>query len=43
MINADTTISECIKVEILDWSFFYLDGLRIKSVENQIRGGRRNN
>ena len=43
VINADTTISECIKVEILDWSFFYPDGLKIERVENQIRSGRRNN
>ena len=30
------------KVEILDWSFFYPDGLKIERAENQIRGGRRN-
>ena len=42
VINADKTISECKKVEILDWSFYFPDGLRIKRVESQIRSGRRN-
>ena len=31
------------KGEIVDWSFFYPDGLKKERAENQIRGGRRNN
>ena len=42
VINAEKTNSECKKVEILDWSFFFPDGLMMRSVEGQIRGGRRN-
>ena len=43
VINAEKQFLNVKKVEILDWSFFYPDGLKIERVENQIRGGRRNN
>ena len=43
MINAEKQFLNVKKVEILDWSFFYPDGLMIERAENQIRGGRRNN
>ena len=42
MINAEKQFLSVKKVEILDWSFFFADGLMMKSVEGQIRGGRRN-
>ena len=43
VINAEKQFLTVKKVEILDWSFFYPDGLKIERAENQIRGGRRNN
>ena len=43
MINAEKQFLNVKKVEILDWSFFFPDGLMMERAENQIRGGRRNN
>ena len=43
VINAEKQFLNVKKVEILDWSFFYPDGLKIERAENQIRCGRRNN
>ena len=42
VINADKQFLNVKKVEILDRSFFYPDGLKIERVENQTRSGRRN-
>ena len=42
VITAEKQFLNEKKVEILDWSFFYPDGLKMKCVEGQIRGGRRN-
>ena len=42
VINAEKQFLNVQEVEILDWSVFYPDGLKIERVEDQTRGGRSN-
>ena len=43
VVNAEKQFLNVQELEILDWSFFYPDGLKIERVEDQTRGGRSNN